>query len=84
MNPSTVLWLCIAGVVFYACSVDPNVAVYLNLWAVRAVQKCKMAGYSLVLNPAYPWVRLRIWAIATRNANTNARILRKELGLEEE
>lgn len=84
MNPAVAAWLVLAGIFVYVASVDPNITLFLDLWVTRFLLKFRKIGYSLLWNPAYPWGRQLIRVVATRNANINARILRKELNLPDE
>lgn len=83
MSAATATWLAFFGILFYVFSIDANVQEYLSLLWVRFNQIRTLSFYSLLWDPRYPWVRWRIRRIATRNSNVNAKLLAKELGIEE-
>jgi hypothetical protein len=84
MSVPTAAWLGFFSIVVYVLIADINAQDYLSLYLTFLNQKLRKFLYSLKWNPRYPWARLWIKHVASRNSRENARLLVKELGLDQD
>jgi len=74
MNPASLTWLVIGGILAYAVAVDPNVYHWVEL-QVKVVRIWFRRQWFLIRhNPDSPWVKFQI----NRNADKIAKQLIKE------
>jgi len=71
MNPASLTWLVVGGVLAYVVAVDPNVYHWLELQVKVVKIWFKQQWFKLRYNPDSPWVR---WSI-DRNADRIAKQL---------
>ena len=74
MNPASLTWLVIGGVLAYAVAVDPNVYHWIELQAKVVKIWLRRQWFLIRHNPDSPWVR---WSI-DRNADKIAKQLIQE------
>ena len=74
MNPASLTWLVVGGVLAYAVAVDPNVYHWIELQVKVVKIWFKQQWFKLRYNPDSPWVR---WEI-DRNADRIAKQFIKE------
>ena len=75
MNPPTVFWTALIGVVAYILAVEPLFLNYMLLWVTRLTQILQRRKTDIQIHPETPWMRAQV----NRNADEIATQLLNEI-----